>query len=140
MTPVYLDTEFNGFNGALISIALVSSTGDEFYEVLECLDPVPWVAEHVIPFLEKDPISLDELQTKLQQFLFSVGEMTIVADWPDDISYFCKLLITDPGECLNHPNISFILDQSLSSRDSEVPHNALHDARAIADDHLSRQV
>ena len=32
----FLDTEFNGFAGALLSIALVPEEGEEFYAVLEC--------------------------------------------------------------------------------------------------------
>ena len=135
MTKVYIDTEFNEFKGDLISLALVAETGEEFYEVLECKNPGPWVAEHVMPILEKDPIDRDLFQTKLQHFLFSFKDITIVADWPDDIKYFCESLITGPGEAMNHPPITFVLDRKLSSGDSKVPHNALHDARAIADSH-----
>ena len=140
MTKIYIDTEFNEFKGDLISLALVAETGEEFYEVLECKNPGPWVAEHVMPFLEKEPVSREVFQTTLQRFLFRFSKLNIIADWPDDIKYFCESLITDPGESLNHPPISFILDRTLSSNDSKVPHNALHDARAIADMHLSQQI
>jgi len=139
MTKVFIDTEFNGFNGDLISMALVSVNGYEFYEVLECQTPVAWVAEHVMPFLEKEPIDKNIFQAKLQQFLYLHKEVTIIADWPDDIKYFCESLITGPGTAINHPPINFVLDRMLSSADSKVPHNALHDARAIADQHLSLQ-
>jgi len=139
MTKIYIDTEFNGFQGELISMALVSVNGHEFYEVLECKDPTPWVAEHVMPYLEKEPVTMDVFQTKLMLFLHYHKQVTIVADWPDDIKYFCESLITGPGVAMNHPPISFELDRTLSSEDSKVPHNALHDARAIADNDLSQQ-
>ena len=35
----YLDTEFNGFGGALLSLALVPDDGEEFYVTLECAEP-----------------------------------------------------------------------------------------------------
>jgi hypothetical protein len=55
----------------------------------------------------------------------------IIADWPDDIRYFCEALITGPGQCINlHHQIKFELDLSVNYN-SLVPHNALHDARAI---------
>ena len=140
MTKIYIDTEFNGFQGELISMALVSENGHEFYEVLECKDPTPWVAEHVIPYLEQDPVSKDMFQSILMLFLHRFEQITIVADWPDDIKYFCEYLITGHGVSMNHPPISFVLDRTLSSEDSKVPHNALYDARAIADNHLSQQI
>jgi hypothetical protein len=39
---------------------------------------------------------------------------------------------------ISHPPITFILDRTLSSGDSKVPHNALHDARAIAEEYMKR--
>jgi hypothetical protein len=131
----YIDTEFNGFGGKLISLAIVTEYGSEFYEVLECPAPVPWVAQHVMPILEKEPVSFEVFQAKLQAFLFHMPQIRLIADWPDDIKYFCESLIVSPGVAINHPPISFVLDRTLSSGASKVPHNALHDARAIADAH-----
>ena len=134
---IYIDTEFNEFKGELISMALVAEDGNEFYEVLHCHNPGDWVAKHVMPFLEKEPIELDVFQTKLQQFLFQYHSVHLIADWPEDIKHFCDALITGPGMCLNHPLITMEIRRDLSSDDSKVPHNALHDARAIADQDLS---
>ena len=138
MTRVYIDTEFNGFNGRLISMALVAEDGNEFYEVLECHNPVEWVAINVMPFLGKAAIDAPLFQTKLQQFLFQYKEIHLIADWPEDIKHFCSALITGPGNCLNHPPITMEIRRDLSSKDSKVPHNALYDARAIADEDLSK--
>jgi hypothetical protein len=135
---VYIDTEFNGFNGRLISMALVAEDGNEFYEVLECRNPVEWVQINVMPYLEKEPVEAHVFQTKLQQFLYQYESIELIADWPEDIKHFCNALITGPGLCLNYPQITMTMRRDLSSAGSKVPHNALHDARAIADEDLSK--
>ena len=134
---IYIDTEFNEFRGELISMALVAEDCNEFYEVLHCEKPGSWVAEHVMPYLDKTPVSLAVFQSKLQQFLFQYPRIHLIADWPEDIKHFCESLITGPGICLNYPPIIMECRRDLSSKDSKVPHNALHDARAIADQDLS---
>jgi hypothetical protein len=45
----FLGTEFNGFGGALISLALVREDGAEFYAATACANPRSWVKENVIP-------------------------------------------------------------------------------------------
>jgi hypothetical protein len=135
----YIDTEFNGFGGGLISLAIVTEYGSEFYEVLDCREDIhPWVAEHVMPILEKSPVTFEVFQSRLQSFLWHMPSIRIIADWPDDIKYFCESLIVAPGVAISHPPIEFVLDRTLSSGESKVPHNALHDARAIADQHMSK--
>jgi hypothetical protein len=130
-TNLYIDTEFNDFRGELISMAIVSERGDEFYEVLECKEPSPWVAEHVMPILEKDPVDMDLFQYRLQTFLGQFQRINLIADWPDDIKHFCQSLIVGPGLALNHPPITMEIRRDLSSAQSKVPHNALWDAIAI---------
>ncbi len=66
---MYIDTKFNEFRGDLISMGIVAEDGNEFYEVLECKNPGSWVAVHVMPILEKEPIDRSIFQTKLQKFL-----------------------------------------------------------------------
>lgn len=135
MSKLYIDTEFNGFQGELISMALVPWEGPEFYEVLECKNPVPWVAENVMPHLGKQAITKKEFQNKLQDFLMQQIEISIVADWPEDIQHFCQALITGPGFMMNTPDyrLEFIINRRLNSSNSKIPHNALEDARAIRD-------
>jgi hypothetical protein len=135
---IYIDTEFNEFKGDLISMALVAEDGNEFYEVLPCANPGSWVAQHVMPILEKPSVDMHTFQIKLQQFLFQYNKIQLIADWPEDIKHFCQSLITGPGLCLNYPPITMEMRRDLSSADSKVPHNALHDARAIADQDLSK--
>ena len=130
---LFVDCEFNGFNGALISMALVAEDGREWYEVLPCDNPDPWVAENVIPILERSPLqNMHELSFSLQTFLGQFETIHVVADWPEDISHFCRSLIVGPGRRINTPPLTMevIRIDCPSSR----PHNALCDARGIRDE------
>lgn len=138
----YLDCEFNSFGGELISLALVSEDEEiRFYEALpfDHMKLHPWVQANVIPVLFKKPKSNKlKFSHKLSCFLRENAvnnEITIVADWPEDIRYLCESLITGPGTCVDIPNIIFILDRVNLVNTSEyslVPHNALEDALALA--------
>ena len=100
----FLDTEFNGFGGKLISLALVPENDSlpEFYNELIMTDQLePWVKDNVIPHLVLPRVSHNEFQNNLANYLWEVGEVTIIADWPDDIRYFCESLITGPGMMIN---------------------------------------
>jgi hypothetical protein len=128
---IYIDTEFNEFRGSLISMALVAESGEEFYEVLPCENPGPWVEVNVLPILKKEPVSILEFQYKLRTYLAQFPAVHIVADWPEDIAHFCNALITGPGMRMNTPALTMEVDRSLEAV-SALPHNALEDARAIA--------
>jgi len=129
---LYIDTEFNEFGGSLISMALVSECGREFYEVLHCAEPGEWVAEHVMPILGKAPITGSQLQAKLQNFLRQFEAIHVIADWPEDIQHFCHALITGPGMRLDTPPLTLEIRRDLDA-ESALPHNALADARGIRD-------
>jgi hypothetical protein len=131
---LFIDTEFNGFQGKLMSMALVPEDDSvpEFYREIEMTDQLdPWVKENVVPHMFLVPVPYSQFQNELSKYLREVGECTIVADWPDDLRYFCEALITGPGEMIFLSNkINFQLDTFIQY-ESEVPHNALYDARAI---------
>jgi len=138
----FLDTEFNGFGGGLISLALVPEHGDqEFYVSLPLPDEVhPWVAQYVIPYLRFVPPGVDHELTRehasqyLEAYLAGDPDPLIVADWPDDIAHFCQLLLTGPGEKIAIGALRMELVNGIgfsSAVNSQVPHNALHDARAL---------
>jgi hypothetical protein len=112
----------------------------EFYKELEMTDPIePWVQENVMPHMCLIPCSRFEFQQALAQYLWEVGDCLIIADWPDDIRHFCESLITGPGMSINMLyNIRFELDWGIEY-ESKVPHNALHDARAIRDFYMNRE-
>jgi hypothetical protein len=140
----FLDTEFNGFGGKLMSMALVPENlnAPEFYCEIEVKDQLDtWVQVNVAPHMFLVPASYSEFQLAFSRYLLNIeyDEIIIVADWPDDIRYFCEAMITGPGERIVMPtNIKFELDFSIKY-ESMVPHNALHDARAIRDFYMKRE-
>ena len=144
----FIDTEFNGFGGALLSLALVPDDGEEFYVTLECADPPhPWVERHVLPYLGSVPFALQgerlprfKAAQALADYLAADPEPELVADWPDDIAQLCALLMTGPGSMVAVPPLRFHLvplPGFSPAANSAVPHNALHDARSLRD-HITR--
>jgi len=140
----FLDTEYNGVGGALLSLALVPDNGDELYLTFETPDLlVDWVERHVAPYLDSVPeqLSCPRLSRKdgahaLERYLRHDEEPLIVADWPEDIAQFCNLMITGPGDMVEVRHVAFRLiplSNFSTAANSKVPHNALHDARALRD-------
>lgn len=130
---LFLDCEFNGFGGELISLALIDENNQYFYEVLEYQNPIPWVVEHVVPILNQVPISLEKFQKQLQNFLNQYNTVEIIADWPEDFALFSRSLIVSAGRCLTTPPLKMQLwmEETNAHVPSQQPHNALADARAL---------
>lgn len=128
---LFIDGEWNSYRGDLISMALVSSQGHQWYEVLEVGSPDPWISENVIPKLGKPHVSYKEFQSSLEQWLSQFETVHIVADWPEDIERFCNVLVTGPGTRLNTPPLTMevLRVDTVSSN----PHNALADAKGLRD-------
>lgn len=140
----FLDTEYNGFGGELISLALVPEIGDqEFYATFPMPENVhEWVSTNVVPFINMVPpelrqtMSAAEAGLEIARYLAHDRDPMIVADWPDDISHFCALLTPGPGEIVDVDCMRFLLLRTpgfSTAANSKVPHNALHDARALRD-------
>jgi hypothetical protein len=132
----FLDSEFNGFGGELISIALVPENPDlpPFYEAVPCAHPSAWAAQHVMPVLQTQPISRSEVTTKLAAYLHGDQEPVVIGDWPEDIAHLALLMVTGPGWRMTSPLLRFeLLDLPLfdSEKLSKVPHNACYDAIAL---------
>jgi len=128
----WIDTEFNGFKGELISMALAAEDGSLWYRVLR-YDPTgiePWVGEHVIPVLNSLPISLQQFQRGLERYLSQFESVHLIADWPEDIQHFCEALITGPGTRINTPPLTIEIRRDLDAAVSAIPHNARADALA----------
>jgi len=137
---LFLDTEFTTFHGDLISMALVSEEGDEFYEVVPFRHLMchPWVLDNVIPVLQKEENTYERFQTKLRQYLNRFDEVEVIADWPEDFYHFSRALLTGPGEMLGvNTSIRMTLERRLDYT-SALPHNALEDARAIRTGYLKK--
>lgn len=126
---IWIDCEFNGFGGDLISMGLVDEAGAAFYGVLSCDSPEPWVAEHVMPILGLEPMPLADFQARLCFYLAQYESVHLIADWPEDVSHFCRALITGPGTRLDTPPLTMEVVRIDAS--SDLPHHALEDARGI---------
>ena len=141
----FIDCEYNGFGGALLSLALVPEDGgEELYLRFDCTDPIePWVERNVLPFIDHVPESaklpvMDRVAAAhaIAMYLDHDMEPEILADWPTDIELVCGLLTFAPGRMVAVPETRFRLLQVGTfspAENSAVPHNALHDARALRD-------
>lgn len=137
---LFLDCEFNGWKGDLISLALVPiDDSASFYQAIELPEDTvidPWVKQNVIPILHVLPVSAYHFTELLKRYLNQWPTVTIVADWPDDIRYFCQELITSPGKMFGAPLLNFELRRLDIT--PVVPHNALSDAQAIKEAYLDK--
>lgn len=135
MTRLFLDTEFNGLGGELISMALVSDDGQAFYEVASIPEAIdPFVAEHVIPKLEKEPIGEQQFDNRLLFFLLKHDGCEIVADWPADFEHLCAAMTRLGKSCNWHNPVQFtmrLVETPVLTPAN--PHNALSDALALRD-------
>jgi len=134
VTPldIFMDAESNGFGGELISIALVCEDEQEWYEVAEIpAEPHPFVAQHVLPVLGKEPIGRDCFAQSLAEFLASVSEPVIIADWPDDIRCLCDGLGQFGSGMRFRLGCTLVLLPQQPPCASQTTHNALLDARAL---------
>ena len=146
----FLDTEYNGIGGALLSLALVPDDGEDLYLTLKTSDSlVDWVERHVVPYLDSvsEQLSCPRLSRQdaahaLERYLRHDGDTLIFADWPEDIAQFCNLMITGPGDMIDVRDVNFRLlpmTNFSTAANSKVPHNALHDARALRDHVLAME-
>jgi hypothetical protein len=140
----FLDTEYNGPGGELMSLALVPDDGDDLYLTFKTSAPlVEWVERHVTPYLDSVPeqlscprLSREDAAHALERYLRHDDEVLIIADWPEDIAQFCDLMITGPGDMIDVRHVIFRLapmSNFSTAANSKVPHNALYDARALRD-------
>ena len=140
----FLDTEYNGPGGELMSLALVPDDGDDLYLTFKTSAPlVEWVERHVTPYLDSVPeqlscprLSREDAAHALERYLRHDDEVLIIADWPEDIAQFCDLMITGPGDMIDVRHVIFRLapmSNFSTAANSKLPHNALYDARALRD-------
>jgi hypothetical protein len=140
----FLDTEYNGWGGALLSLALVPDDGEDLYLTLDWDGPIePWVERNVLPYLDTVPeplvsprLSRADAARAIAHYLGGDPEPVIVADWPEDIAQLNMLLLTGPGTMVEVPPLTFRfveLSGFSTAANSKVPHNALYDARSLRD-------
>lgn len=144
MAIYYIDTEFNSFGGDLLSLALVREDNHSLYLIYDFSGTYdPWVKENVVPILYDVPdlprlfynnVDIVTGAHAIQQFLKDDLIPHIIADWPDDIRYFCQAIISGSGTMVNIPRLDFTLarvDAYPTTLENAVQHNALWDAYAL---------
>lgn len=133
---LFIDCEYNGWGGALISMALVplDPCAPTFYEVVQpppCTAIDPWVEANVLPHIDAAQLTREQFAKKLAHYLARFPAVHLVADWPEDVELFCRHLITGPGTRIGTPPLTMEVRRDIGTEASAVPHHALHDAMAL---------
>ena len=138
----YIDCEFDGHNGQLLSIALVGET-DSIH--IKTTSPVKddWVLENVLPLMDMHnapksvSVSLNDVGAVIRAFLGDCKCPVIIADSPVDIGRFCRALSTgNDGQwaSTDFPAMRFEVhnvDCYPTTLEGAVQHNAWWDAMAL---------
>jgi len=140
----WLDCEYNGFGGQLLSLALVREDGHSLYIKYETIQEIdPWVAINVMPVIINVPKGVKMQVASLldnrgahmiKEFFGDDPCPVITTDWPDDIKYLCQAMITGPGEMIAVPRIIFDMvrvDAYPTTLPGAIRHNAWWDASAL---------
>lgn len=139
----YIDCEFDGHNGPLLSIAMVTEDGRSLYirTTTEARDP--WVRANVVPLL--DMLDADtclclpilEVGAVLRGFIEGFDPPEIIADSPVDIARFCASISTGPDggwASTSFPRLTFEV-HNVDCYPTDLPgalqHNAYWDAMAL---------
>jgi hypothetical protein len=145
----YLDTEFDGHGGPLLSLALVSEDGlgCHYRTGVRAMDL--WVIRNVEPLMDQHDADIwatlrgpNYMGSAIREFIerSSLGgdeEHTIIADSPVDIGRFCEALSTgDDGVWISteYPHMTFEVHNVAcypTTLPGAVQHNAWWDAMAL---------
>ncbi len=137
---LYLDTEFNGHGGELISMALIGQEERRdtlaiwsWYEAQTFPAKIdPWVREHVIPNLGRDPLPPAYFKRCFHDWIRQFDNPEIICDWHADAAHFCRMLEgVDYGSSLDFACRIMIIKTPSGHPISTNPHNALADAAAL---------
>lgn len=140
----YIDCEFDGHGGDLISMALVRTRRDSLMIVVsDAVVNDQWVKDNVMPVLHKDSAGETVFANKhgvgaaIADFIADDWRPVIVADSPVDIGRFCAAISTGiDGGWANTPyeRMTFEVrnvDCYPTNLEGAVQHNAWWDAMAL---------
>lgn len=138
----YIDCEFDGHNGPLLSIALVMDSGRGIYIQTTDSAADPWVIANVMPLMDKHNCRMavrcapNEVGSAIRTFMGG-DHPVIIADSPVDIARFCRAISTgiDGGwASAEYPRMTFEVhnvDCYPTDLPGAVQHNAWWDAMAL---------
>jgi hypothetical protein len=136
----YLDTEFDGYGGPLLSLAMVRADGESIYLIRDFEPMDLWVQQNVRPILFDCPVkpvvSTDpaELAFIVARFLSADPAPYVITDWPADIRYLCELIEFPGGLMAPIHGLTLELrrvDSYPTKLTGAVQHNAWWDAMAL---------
>jgi hypothetical protein len=139
----FIDCEFDGHNGPLLSIALVRSDGDGIHIQTHNTALDPWVQENVMPLMDSHKANQSayvheyEVGGVIRAFIGGEHCSTIIADSPVDIGRFCRALSTGTDgqwASADYPAMRFEVhnvDCYPTALEGAVQHNAWWDAMAL---------
>lgn len=139
----YIDCEFDGHAGDLLSIAVVCEDGRSLHvDAIDTTATDPWVIANVVPLLGEHEADQDistfrdNIGAVLRRFI-AVREPVIIADSPVDIGRFCRALSTDSDggwASTDYASMTFEVhnvDCYPTDLPGAVQHNAWWDAMAL---------
>lgn len=141
----YIDCEFDGHDGPLLSIAMVREDGRSLYVKVGDHNYVKdaWVRENVLPIMDSHHADLSwhvgqsEVGTPLRGFIGDCQNPVIIADSPVDIGRFCRAISTgEDGQwhSTSYSGMTFIVcnvDCYPTKLAGAIRHNAWWDAMAL---------
>jgi hypothetical protein len=140
----YLDCEFDGHNGPLLSMALVAQDGPSLYVRTAARAHEPWVIVNVEPLMGEHHAGSFGMHVPsagvgewLRNFIGGDAHPVIIADSPVDIGRFCRAISTgeDGGwASADYPTMTFEVhnvDCYPTTLPGAVQHNAWWDAMAL---------
>lgn len=139
----FIDCEFDGHNGPLLSIAIVSEHGlSGHFQTTEVASD-PWVIENVVPLMDQHDANMggimpiNKIGSALRYLIGDCQHPIIIADSPVDIGRFCGAISTgDNGgwASADYPQMTFEVhnvDCYPTRLHGAVQHNAWWDAMAL---------
>lgn len=143
MSRFYIDCEFDGHNGPLLSLAMVRENGDGIHIEVNVAAMDIWVMHNVLPLMgshqaqKSVKVYHDEIGGAIRAFIGDCASPVIIADSPVDIARFCRALSTGPDggwASADYPRMTFEVhnvDCYPTDLPGAVQHNAWWDAMAL---------
>lgn len=139
----YIDCEFDGHGGPLLSFAIVAENGNSMHIRTDAVPLDPWVIENVMPHMDSHAAttsiraSANDVGGLLRGFIGGAGSPVIIADSPVDIGRFCAAVTTGYDGAwtwVDNPLMTFEahnIDIYPTDLPGAVRHNAWWDAMAL---------
>lgn len=139
----YIDCEFDGHSGPLLSIALVRDDGHSIHIQTKAEASDPWVLDNVVPRMDLHCAALDwtvdvnDVGTLIAHFIGDDDTPIIIADSPVDIGRCCAALTTSRNggwASVEYAHITFEVhnvDCYPTRLAAAIQHNAWWDAMAL---------